>query len=71
MCFLREKVSNEAKDPEKVHRCDCYQSTHSKQNTIDYIHDSLLVHHTLDNTEMSWLAREGTVAPYRILIYYY
>ena len=27
MCFLREKVPNEYKDPEKTHMCDCYQPT--------------------------------------------
>ena len=33
-------------------------------NTMDYICGSLLIHHTHDNTVMSELAREATVAPY-------
>ena len=34
-----------------------------KVNTINYINGSLLIHYTLDNTEMSELTREVTVAP--------
>ena len=33
-------------------------------NTVDYIHVSLLIHYTHDNTMMRELAREATVAPY-------
>ena len=35
-------------------------------NSIDYIHGSLLIHYTYDNTKMSELARETTVAPHNI-----
>ena len=40
--------------------------SHHTVNTIDYIHGSLLIHYTLDNTEMSELAREVTVTSYSI-----
>ena len=39
-------------------------------NIIDYIHSSLLIHYTVDNTEMGESVWEVTVAPYSTGIYY-
>ena len=37
-------------------------------NTIEYIHGSLLIYYTHENTKMSELARETTVVPCKIYI---
>ena len=39
-------------------------------NTIDYIHGSLLIHYTCDNTNMIELASLVTVAPHNIYFIY-
>ena len=61
MHFPREKVSNEYKDLEKIHRCDNYQL-----NTQDYFHGHPLIHYKHENTVMRnlTLANKVTVAPW-------